>query len=494
MGQTVIDYSENGDVIFNPERGWHKYAATSSQGNYSFLSVNTLNGWKNGSDKVSMVYRVFYMPTFINSPISQTFLNNIQTDMDRLRQTGLKAIVRFAYFETTSCGQCQPTKDQILEHIDQLSPVVNNNKDVIYSVQAGFIGGYGEWYYTNSTEFGDQSYSNYTNVQWNNRKEVVDRMLEKFDVFLQLRYPYSKIKMYGNSYVGRIGFFNDAFLNLWGDEGFYNVSCQTCSPSQSEINYLINQTSTPLPMTGETNALVNSRIVNTISEFDMFNWSVINRDYHPNVIQYWQNNNLYGEIGKKIGYRWVMKQGEYSINGSSLSYSLQIRNDGWASIVHQKKLIMICKHQNGTLYQFPIQGDARYWDVNDVIEGSIDISSLPDGIYSLHLKIEDINNPSLPSIRFANNNTWDNNMNSLLYNFQKNQLSITTHTLNNNIYPIPTKGILHLPMKMEKVNVYDITGKLLMKKRNTDKIDISGFPNGIYILKTESWTYKIIKE
>jgi hypothetical protein len=40
-----------------------------------------------------------------------------------------------------------------LTHITQLESILEANKDIIFAQQAGFIGKYGEWYYTNSSVF-----------------------------------------------------------------------------------------------------------------------------------------------------------------------------------------------------------------------------------------------------------------------------------------------------------------------------------------------------
>jgi hypothetical protein len=170
IGQTV-NYTASSLIINNPERGLQKYSITAS--NYSTtngannLSVSTLKAWKNSSDKVTVVYRYFMLDAFLNANINSTYLNNIQKDFNNVRTAGLKVIVRFAYSNEEGTTAQQASKAQILTHISQLSPLLNTNKDVIFSLQAGFIGTWGEWYYTNSTEFGTDGTISAT--QWANR-------------------------------------------------------------------------------------------------------------------------------------------------------------------------------------------------------------------------------------------------------------------------------------------------------------------------------------
>jgi hypothetical protein len=53
-----------------------------------------------------------------------------------------------------------------------------------------------------------------------------------------------------------------------------------------------------------------------------------------------------------------------------------------------------------------------------------------------------------------------------------------------NVYPDPTTGMVYLSdQKFERVEVYDLLGQLMLSKNNTDKIDISAFADGVYLVK-----------
>lgn len=64
----------------------------------------------------------------------------MQTYFDELQKQGKKAVLRFAY-ERDFMGRAAvgPTGEQILEHLDQLKPFLEKNKDLILVVQAGMI-------------------------------------------------------------------------------------------------------------------------------------------------------------------------------------------------------------------------------------------------------------------------------------------------------------------------------------------------------------------
>ena len=198
-----VTYQPSNTVISNPEKGFYHYTSTGSSGGYNLLNQTTITNYRT-NENITVIQRQFFLRDFITGiPITSTYLTNMQTDFNRIRNAGAKVIVRFTYTSSSSYTVFQPTKAQILAHIAQLAPVVNANKDVIVAIQAGFIGKYGEWYYTGSTEFGNGNYTILTTTQWNNRKEVMDRMVSSFNssIPLQLRYVFAKQKMYGNTFL-----------------------------------------------------------------------------------------------------------------------------------------------------------------------------------------------------------------------------------------------------------------------------------------------------
>jgi len=61
-----------------------------------------------------------------------------------------KCILRFAYSSSESKKPWDASQSMVLEHIQQITPYLIENSDVIYVMQAGFVGVWGEWYYTSN--------------------------------------------------------------------------------------------------------------------------------------------------------------------------------------------------------------------------------------------------------------------------------------------------------------------------------------------------------
>ncbi len=102
---------------------------------------------KYAADSVSLSQSYFYLTYLIGEELSEENFQTMQRYFDELRKQGKKAVLRFAY-ERDFMGRAAagPTGTQILEHLDQLKPFLEKNKDLILVVQAGLIGAWGEWH------------------------------------------------------------------------------------------------------------------------------------------------------------------------------------------------------------------------------------------------------------------------------------------------------------------------------------------------------------
>ena len=441
-----VTYASSTENIANPERGLQKYSKNvSSSGAYNFINQTTLTNWRT-VDKTTVIYRYVILSEFINnnSTINSTYLTNLQTDFDRIRNAGLKVILRPAY-TVQYAANVQPNKQTILNHIQQLSSVINANKDIVVSLQGGFIGVYGEWYYTGGTtssnadgspELGDEYNINAT--QWQNRKEIVDAMLSNFDssIPIQVRYAEAKRRMYGSTLLtdtsayqntpsARIGFYNDAFLNEDGDMGTYNISNCTSPIGTTDYNFIANA-SQYLPMNGESNGLnpcnsgARTTGSNAINELNLLNFSTLNRDYHVDVWDSWIASGHYDEIVKNLGYRLQLNSTTISV-GSTIDFIMDISNVGYANVVSPKNTYLVFISTDGTQYRKLLNVDVRLLKTTHTITQSL-VNDLPEGLYTTYLHIADPNLESRSeySIRLANSDisfddvTGYNNLNQLV--------------------------------------------------------------------------------
>ncbi|MFC7519114.1 DUF4832 domain-containing protein, partial [Herbaspirillum sp. GCM10030257] len=326
--------------------------------------------------------------SFINSPISQTQLDLFQRRMDEFRSAGLKAIPRFVYSENEGGADATPSRMQ--SHMDQVAPYLAKNKDVIAVVQAGFIGGWGEWAY--SQNFGTIPVSNLSSQNWADRKTIVDKLLQivPAERMVQIRYPAVKRQFFGTTaltaseaYNGtakaRLAHHNDCFLASANDWGTY-------TNTSTEYPYLQAET-THLAMGGETcnYAPPRSDCPTALKELSQFHWSYLNLDYHKQVLDGFRNQGCFEQIKQKLGYRFALESGSYSSSakpGGGLAVNFTVKNEGWAAPFNARDVDLVLRNTaNGTLHRFKLNADPRKWLPGQSVTVSQTVT-LPAGISS----------------------------------------------------------------------------------------------------------------
>ncbi|MBX3000807.1 MAG: DUF4832 domain-containing protein [Caldilineaceae bacterium] len=431
--RTTIIYTATDEAIPNPERGFHRYIETRASEPTPY-SADLLAGYY--KDGFRLLYCINYLDTFVQSEISADFLAHVRSNLDQVRAAGLKCILRFAYTDDdpTQRNEEPPFGDatlaQIQAHIAQLTPILHDHADVIAYVQAGFIGVWGEWYYTD--HFVDDPAKPWiiSDAQYARRLQMLTALLDALPVTrtVSIRYPFGKQAMLGNtdpinedeahtgSLSARIGFHNDCFLASDTDFGTYRDG-----QLEADKEYLALSTRY-LPLGGESCAPnpPRSDCPTALAELERFHWSYLNWDYNPTVLASWQSGNCLDEIRQRLGYRLVLKQGIYpnlSQPGGSLPILIELENQGFAAPVNPRPVeLLLFQSQSGTLYTLPLAVDPRRWLPGlHRIEQTITLpADLPVGDYKLLLRLPDptASLAARPAyaLRFANAATWDAEM------------------------------------------------------------------------------------
>jgi len=199
-----------------------------------------------------------YLDRYQETSISAEKLQDIQRGFEQLRAAGLKAVLRFAYEKDMNPPE-GPSIETILKHMEQLTPILEANMDVIYVLQAGFIGAWGEWH----------SSANKLEADHANMAAVVAKLLEILPPgrMTQVRVPKYKRWVLSDPHINgyqvlnretafsdlpaaRIGFHNDGFLagrtcgGTWVEEPLFS------NPGNPEFDYMTAECPY-LPVDGE---------------------------------------------------------------------------------------------------------------------------------------------------------------------------------------------------------------------------------------------------
>lgn len=510
---STINYNISNATIFNPERGFYKHTETHSSG-YNALNQSTLTGYRT-NENIGLILRVFYLEDFVNSPISSSYLTNMQSDFAKVRNAGIKCIVRFAYSDDNDNGAPQDaSKAQILSHIAQLTPVLQANADIIPVMQAGFIGAWGEWYYTD--HFG----MNPNQTDYANRKEVVNALLAALPAgkMVQIRTPALKQNTYNvtsalsltqaftSTAVARLGHHNDCFLASEDDYGTYNNIATEYPYLEQETKYV--------PMGGETCAInaPRSECTTAVQEMAKFHWSYLNLDYHPGVISEFENDNCFSTIENRLGYRFEMVNAVLPTSANinlPMPITIKVKNGGFATPYNQRTAYLVLRNTvTDAEFSVPLSTNPRFWNAGtsvNVVESVNLPSNIVAGSYKMFLHLPD-SNPSLTSrpeyaIRMANDLTWDPVKG---YNDLKHTVNITTSLgvndhigdsgLDLTIYPVTTDNELIMELdgiEEFKVTVYNSLGQNVGAKTSSVSLgkvslDTQSLSNGVYFVSLDN--------
>lgn len=406
-GENAIVYTPSEEVFTNPERGFiHTWSVFSEGEPVDSASLENLK-----TENVSLVLRLYYLDKFRETELSEAQLNLIRTDFQRFREVGIKCVLRFAYTNEQEGSDAPLT---IIEtHLDQLQPIFNENADIIAFVQAGFIGAWGEWYYS----------SNGLTTPAN-KKAVLDKLLEVFpeEIKIQVRTPLYKQEVfayntamdastgYGTSAIARVGFHNDCFLASSTDYGTYqNVELE---------KEFISDEALFVPTGGETCPptdvpLASCKTAET--EMALLKWTYLNLDYYGPVLEQWRDSGCFEDFERELGYRLALRTSELEDEATdTFLLNTTIENLGFAPVYNTKNTYLIFRSTtDGTLYRKKLDFDVRYVvpEVDYELEKSVSVSDIPAGDYELLLDIADtfstIEERPEYKIRLANDEVWE---------------------------------------------------------------------------------------
>ena len=144
----AVDVSLPG--IANPERGWRFESLVGLEpGDASWRGTNNWPFARYRRDGVTVTQAYCYLTRYCSSDIPESKLAALQADFDRARAEGVKLLLRFAY-ETDTTRRRGPYLPRILSHAAQLKGIVRRNADVIYCLQIGWVGAWGEFHSSRS--------------------------------------------------------------------------------------------------------------------------------------------------------------------------------------------------------------------------------------------------------------------------------------------------------------------------------------------------------
>lgn len=419
--ETTVTYTSTDALFPNPERGFLKQIYYTSQQLNSVQTANTVRKNRE-NENVTLYLDNYFMMDYISSDISQAFLNRMENNFKALRAGGGKAVIRYSYkYSDTEADKPWDAEPKwMLRHIEQLKPYWQEYADVILCLEAGFIGVWGEWYYTTNFPFNPTKDSEFE-PRWTIVNELLealpaDRQIALRTPAFKMRYldmhgeavaPLTAEEAYQNTAKARLCGHNDCFVASSTDYGTY--------ASDEEREFWAEDTKYTL-MGGETcDECELSTGKNAIKEMQKYHWTYINDGYHEGVLNSWETDGSMTEIKRRLGYRFVLEKGYFKVQDNKYSAKLTLRNDGFAALANPRdvELVFISKIDSSDKYVYKQDIDPRFWMAGETHEINL-LAQLDDsmsGEYNVYLNLPDPydtlhDNPAF-SIRLANENMWE---------------------------------------------------------------------------------------
>ncbi len=359
--QTTQTYPIHNLSLANPERGWfYSIGAWSNNELQPFPTAAELAALRTGDDKVTLIRRYYLLDDFMNGPIDQSVLDEFQANCDALRTAGFKLIPRFSYNWSYGLPQMDASVQRTHQHLAQLRPYFENNKDVIAHVEAGLIGHFGEWHSSSEGHV-----DNFTLAVKNGGHQILDSLLRVVppDRMVATRYYYHNKMKYLENYHGivapvdqntaysgylsaRVGTHNDAILFdqnwMWHHD---SIPEQQAYAAQ-DLNWVVSS-GEPLP----SNYALNHNPLPELS-FLKFNNLAINANIEggTDLYDYWKDQGYFDELTLKLGYRFALREATIDdavALGDTLHLQTVFENTGFGSPYNPRTSEVILRAVNG---------------------------------------------------------------------------------------------------------------------------------------------------
>lgn len=424
-----IDYTESLEEFDNPERGFYQYYYYNlKESNNDIINPDELSSnlmhLRIGLGSFSKAYN-----KDDDKELSTEALNKIDEILKTVKSKGGSSIIRFSYDNFEGKEHMEPTIEMIRKHIEQIGPILTQNKDSISYIELGLFGPWGEMHT-----------SRLCTVE--NVSLALNKFLEvtPYELTIGVRTPeyyagWAKVTRSSlnvnvtkeGSKEYRVGIYNDGYLGSSTDLGTY-------ANRSIEIAWLKNQ-ATHTFFGGEVVANSSSEPINTsyylINEAFKTHTTYLNKDWNKTVIDSWKNQiytgneSLYKEqtgytyISNHLGYRFVVRNSSFPSNltiNDKLNINLSIENVGFANLINSK-VVSIVLSNGSNIYEIKTDIDARKWlsQTTSDLKFNVELpSNLSLDSYNVYLRVSKYgsitNDNHYQTIRFANNNMWDDNI------------------------------------------------------------------------------------
>ena len=364
---TPSSYEESILAIDNPCRGfYHIYRyRLDSNANQLESEISNHRLW-NETERLALLE--INLKAYADCDIPNEGLLSLSTILSTWTQSNKRLILRFLYDWDGKAIQSEPKNlQQIIRHMSQVAPIVNQYHNQIYLLQGIFIGDYAEMH--DSIHLTDHN----INTLFHHLHSIIDP-----SIYLSTRTPaqwrlVTGIKNIPNDFTNgqdpiasRLGLFNDGMLGSISDLGTYTKATLPHASflaeeqvRDKELSFQ-NRLCRNVPNGGEvviTNPL--NDLSNAIKDFRTMHITYLNAAYDPAVLKKWKQStytgndlyhgmNGYDYISMHLGYRIKLNTCKLTLSHwkhQTLNIKLTFKNVGFSAPNLKFDSMIILKNQ-----------------------------------------------------------------------------------------------------------------------------------------------------
>jgi hypothetical protein len=404
-------YVDSTAIIANPERGLYDHDGNCDVQPFDEVRLKNLRRDQN----ITLARCSFYLKGYQAKALDPAVLAKLKDRFDTARRLGFKLVLRFAYTEADDIDASAAMVDK---HIDQLTPLLQANSSIIDVLESGFVGRWGEGYYTHqivngttTDDYGDQGHV--TTEQWARRKHIVDKLLVVLPSgrSTQVRTVLMKSHMYGPTVkpfgppavlaAARVGIHNDCVFGDHNDAGTYSRGTIDRSFLAADSKYV--------PVGGEicgdrepaegqqmpaSDKIVHCLVATT--EFETFHFTHLGNGQGEWTRANWATEGCMPEIAKRLGYRLSLAGTSFPTSvprGQTFLAQVFIHNSGWAAPIANRPVQLVLRKAGTTGTAVAFTGATPktwYPGTTTLVAGQFGIPTfMTPGTYEVLLRLPD---------------------------------------------------------------------------------------------------------
>ncbi len=375
------DLTESTDELNNPVRGWYRIFPFYAEETPDF---DSLSWCANETDTIALV--IINIGTFRDEKLTDNALNNIRNILTFFKNNQYDIILRITYDHEGNAIEREPFFfAQVIEHIKQVTTLINEFKDTIFVFQGMLIGNWGEMHTSRFVT------APKLNEIW---KQLQNDVGNK--VYFAVRKPSFWRTLHPQNcdtgvrdYAGNMGLFDDAIfgsathLGTFGAEARENSGWESLWNRESELEFE-EELCMHVPNGGEAlcgeNYLQENSMHFTIDTLKKMHISYLNKYYDKLILELWkkwkwdlpdawQGMDFFEYVGSHLGYRfWIQESAvTYSEeNPDKVLLRIDIYNTGFANLYQEADVFLEWKDESGNTYSRLLDTDITKWNSGSV--------------------------------------------------------------------------------------------------------------------------------